>query len=266
MSLGSPDINETLTYLQKQFADIMDGELVGVYLHGSLAMGGFNPDTSDIDIVAVTDKPIKPETKRRLAKLFLKCSANPYPIEISFLNKGQLKEWQHPCEFDFHYSEFWRDRYENDLKSGTGEWINDDIKTDADLAAHITILNNRGISIAGRPIPEVFPPVPQPDYISSIVTDFKDCIANIGEDPIYCTLNMIRVYWYLKEGVISSKREAGNWGVVHLPVELKETVERVNECYSDKSGDRNFTKDELLIVRDYFSDRVKKLMRNRGLS
>ncbi|OIU71667.1 aminoglycoside adenylyltransferase domain-containing protein [Rossellomorea aquimaris] len=256
----SPDVQNTIAYLQKKIANIMDGELVGFYIHGSLAMGGFNPGTSDIDIVAVTDKAIKLETKRRLAKLFLKCSANPYPIEISFLNKGQLKEWQHPCQFDFHYSEFWRDRYENDLNSGTGEWINDDIKTDADLAAHITILNNRGICIGGRPITEVFPPVPRSDYISSIVSDFKDCIANIEEDPIYCTLNMIRVYWYLKEGVISSKREAGQWGVVNLPSDLRETVEKVNESYYSKSDKYHFTRDELLPVRDYFSDQVQKLL------
>jgi predicted nucleotidyltransferase len=256
----SPDVKDTLTYLQKESAIIMDGNLVGFYIHGSLAMGGFNPGTSDIDIVVVTFQHIKVETKRRLAKLFLMCSTNPYPIEISFLHKGQLKEWQHPCEFDFHYSEFWRERYENDLKSGTCEWINDDIKTDADLAAHITILNNRGICIAGSSINEVFPLVPHSDYVSSIVGDFNDCIENIEEDPIYCTLNMIRVYWYLKEGVISSKREAGNWGVVNLPEELRETVKKVNQYYSDKSFVRNFTKEELLIVKDYLLDHVQKLL------
>jgi predicted nucleotidyltransferase len=257
----STEVENFIIHLQKEITNIIEENLVGSYLHGSLAMGGFNPDTSDIDIMVVTDKPIKLETKRRLAKFFLKCSANPYPIEISFLNKGQLKEWQHPCEFDFHYSEFWRDRYENDLKSGTCEWINDDIKTDADLAAHITILNNRGICIAGRPINEIIPLVPQSDYVSSIVSDFNDCIENIDEDPIYCTLNMIRVYWYLKEGVISSKREAGHWGVVNLPSELRMMIKKVNDCYSDINDDRDFTKEELLTVRDYFTQHVQGLLR-----
>lgn len=257
---SSPEVKNTITHMQKEITNILDGDLAGFYLHGSLAMGGFNPDTSDIDIVVVTDKPIKLKTKKRLAKFFLMCSVNPFPIEISFLNKGQLIEWQHPCEFDFHFSEFWRNRYEKDLLNGTSKWINEDVKTDADLAAHITILNNRGICIAGRPIHEVFPLVPQSDYISSIVGDFHDCIENIEEDTVYCTINMIRVFWYLKEGVISTKQEAGEWGVGNLPEELRLTIRKVNDCYSGKNDDCTFTKEELVIVRDYFSGHVQKLL------
>lgn len=254
------DVKNTITHLQKEITNILDGELIGFYLHGSLAMGGFNPNTSDIDIVVVTDQLIQVKTKRRLAKLLLLSSNNPYPIEISFLYMGQLKEWQHPCEFDFHFSEFWRNRYEEDLLNGTSKWINGDVKTDADLAAHITILNNRGICTSGRPICEVFPVVPQSDYISSIVGDFKDCIENIEEDTVYCTLNMIRVFWYLSEGVISSKQEAGNWGISNLPEELRLTIRKVNDCYSGKNDDCTFTKEELVIVRDYFSGHVQKLL------
>ncbi|MBH9966223.1 aminoglycoside adenylyltransferase domain-containing protein [[Bacillus] enclensis] len=255
------DVNNTITHLHKEIANILDAELIGFYLHGSLAMGGFNPHTSDIDIVVVTDQPIGVETKRKLAKLLLLSSNDPSPIEISFLHKGLLEEWQHPCEFDFHFSEFWRERYEGDMVSGTSRWINDDIKTDADLAAHITILHNRGICIAGRPIHEVFPVVPRSDYISSIVGDFHDCLENIEEDPIYCTLNMIRVFWYLKGGVISSKQEAGEWGVINLPEEFRMTIKKVNDCYSGKNDDCTFTKEELVIIRDYFSDHVQELLR-----
>jgi predicted nucleotidyltransferase len=261
---SSLEVRNFIIQLQKDITKIIEGELVGIYLHGSLAMGGFNPNTSDIDIVVVTGEPIKAEKKRRLVKFLLLCSNNPYPIEISFLHKGQLEEWHHPCEFDFHFSEFWRERYEEDMLGETHNWTNEDIKTDADLAAHVTIINNRGICVAGRPIREVFPLVPQSDYISSIVGDFKDCIENIEEDPIYCTLNMIRVFWYLKDGVISSKQEAGNWGLVNLPEELRMTIAKVNDCYTDKSDDEIFTKEELLKVRDYFICHVEKLLRKYG--
>jgi hypothetical protein len=42
--------------------------------------------------------------------------------------------------------------------------------------------------------------------------------------PIYGTLNLIRVFWYLKEGVISSKQEAGYWVLLTLPKELSITI------------------------------------------
>jgi predicted nucleotidyltransferase len=85
--------------------------LIGIYIHGSIAMGGFNPNTSDIDVLVATSKSMKVEMKRVLEKFLLMYSKSPFPVEISFLNCEQLKEWQHPCPFDFHYSEFWRERY-----------------------------------------------------------------------------------------------------------------------------------------------------------
>jgi predicted nucleotidyltransferase len=258
---SSQNVKNTITNLQKEVTNIIDDELVGVYLHGSLAMGGFNPKTSDIDILVVTGQPINEETKKELAAFLLKFSSNPYPVEISFLHKGHLKVWQHPCEFDFHYSEFWRERYEEDLIAGTFRWINGEIKTDADLAAHITILNNRGICLAGRPIREVFPLVPESDYISSIVGDFKDCIEKIAEDPVYCTLNMVRVFWYLEKGVISSKQKAGEWGVVNFPEELRMTIRKVNDCYMGKNDESTFTKEELMKIRDYCYDHVEEFLR-----
>ncbi len=145
----SSDIKDFIFNLQKHIYKIND-DLIGFYIHGSLAMGGFNPNSSDIDVLVVTDKSITVETKRNLAKLLLMCSNSPYPVEISFLNKEQLKDWQHPCPFDFHYSEFWRERYENDLFRGTYKFLNGDIFTDTDLAAHITITNYRGVCVTGK--------------------------------------------------------------------------------------------------------------------
>jgi predicted nucleotidyltransferase len=246
--------------IQKEITKILNDDLVGFYIHGSIAMGGFNPNISDIDLLAATNKSIAVETKRKLAKFFLNCSNSPYPVEISFMNKEQLKDWQHPCPFDFHYSEYWRERYENDLFRGTYEFLNGNVNADPDLAAHITILKNRGICVGGKPIAEVFPLVPRSDYISSIVGDFKDCLDRIEEDPVYCTLNLIRVFWYLKEGVISSKQEAGNWGLLTLPKELTITVNKVIVCYTSQSDAYKFESEELLMLKNYISNNVQKLL------
>ena len=35
----------------------LEGNLVGVYLRGSLATGDFIPGTSDLDVLAVTERP-----------------------------------------------------------------------------------------------------------------------------------------------------------------------------------------------------------------
>ncbi|MFD0051663.1 aminoglycoside adenylyltransferase domain-containing protein [Actinomycetes bacterium NPDC127524] len=260
MKTDSSDTKEFIFNLQKKISEIINDDLISIYIHGSLAMGGFNPNSSDIDVLAITNKSMTVETKRKLAKLLLTHSSSPFPVEISFLNTEQLKVWQHPCPFDFHYSECWRERYANDLLSGTEIFLNGDVNTDADLAAHITITNKRGVCVYGKSIEEAFPLVPSSDYLSSITGDFTNCIKNIEEDPIYCTLNLIRVYWYLKDRVISSKLEAGNWGVSTFPKELQNTVAKVVVCYSNNRDTYGFEKDELVMLKNYISNGAKKLL------
>jgi predicted nucleotidyltransferase len=260
MQSFSAEVENIIISIQEELTTILNDDLAGLYIHGSLAMGGFNPDKSDIDLLVVTKKSITVETKRKLAKFFLNCSNSPYPVEISFINTEQLKGWQHPCPFDFHYSEFWRERYEHDLVGNTHKFLTGSSSTDPDLAAHITILHNRGICVTGKPIAEIFPIVPHSDYLSSIVGDFHECLDRIQEDPIYCTLNIIRVFWYVKEGVISSKEEAGRWGLATLPKELSGTVNKIIDCYSSGKDDCQFENDELLRFRDYVATNVQIIL------
>ncbi|WP_025784364.1 aminoglycoside adenylyltransferase domain-containing protein [Sporosarcina sp. D27] len=250
--------------LEKGIQRIIKDDFVGFYIHGSLAMGGFNPNSSDIDVLVVTNKAIGVEIKWLLAQFFLHYSNCPFPVEISFLNKEQLKEWKHPCPFDFHYSEFWRKRYQDDLISTTFQFSQNDNNTDTDLAAHITITNHRGICVSGDSIARVFPIVPKSDYITSIMGDFQDCVRNIEDEPVYCCLNLIRVFWYLKEGVISSKQDAGDWGLKILPQDLRITVEKAINIYTDKKNNNSFDKEELHFFKNYIAEKVDSLLQTRA--
>ncbi len=253
-------VKEFVFVLQNEIMNILQDDFIGFYLHGSLAMGGFNPNSSDIDILVITKESMKMEDKRNLAQFFLNYSNSPYPIEISFLNNEQLKHSQHPFPFDFHYSEFWRDCYEKNLLTDTYHFLYEAIKTDADLAAHITITKHKGICMKGKPIDDVFPNVPKSDYIKSIMSDYQYCIENIVEDPIYCSLNLIRVFWYLKEGVISSKQEAGIWGLKTFPQELIITIRKVLDSYGNRK-DCSFDTNELEVLKDYISIKVQALIK-----
>ena len=255
--MRTPDVKEFINHVHPEVAKIVKGDMIGFYIHGSLALGGFNPKGSDIDIIVVTNNSLAAAIKRELATFFLNCSNSPFPIEISFLHKEQVKQWQHPCPFDFHYSECWRERYENDLLNGTDHFLNAKVSTDTDLAAHITILHHKGICISGRPIAEVFPTVPPEDYLSAILGDYKDCLENIEANPVYCTLNLIRVFWYVKEGVISSKQEAGEWGISTFPEEIGGTIRKVLDCYEKGRDLPLFEKEELLVVKNYILHNVQ---------
>ena len=59
------DAERLLGAFVEQSRAILGENLVGVYLHGSLAMGCFNPRSSDVDLLVVVREDIPPKVKRR---------------------------------------------------------------------------------------------------------------------------------------------------------------------------------------------------------
>ncbi len=212
-------------------ADALGSNLAGFYLHGSLAMGCFNPACSDVDLLAITRRGMTVETKRRIAELLLKTSGAPSPIEISFLREANLRPWAYPTPYDFHYSRDWHQKLQRELSSGEWQAWDDERGRDKDLAAHITITLRRGICLYGEPIAVAFPPVPLEHYRASLQADFEWAYERLGQDPVYFILNACRIYAYLCEGRICSKDEGGAWVMSVLPEAFRETVSRALEIY-----------------------------------
>ncbi|HID56657.1 TPA: DUF4111 domain-containing protein [Candidatus Poribacteria bacterium] len=249
-------IEEFLTALR----EILKDNLVGLYLHGSLAMGCFNPKLSDLDLLAVTKRRMSLEEKREIIQLLLRSSGSPSPIEISFLSHADLNPWRYPTPFDLHYSEEWRDQYIEQLQSGEWRSWNEERLEDEDLAAHITIAINSGIPLHGPSPERVFPGIPEEDYVASILSDFQWACDRMREKPVYGVLNSCRVYLYLLEGKISSKEEAGDWAIVNLPCEFRGIPLQALGIYR---GDHNKAQfDDHLLDRFvlYMRRRISELM------
>jgi predicted nucleotidyltransferase len=109
-------IRRQVRNLVEALGQLLNMDLVGVYLYRSLAMGCFNPRTSDLDFLIVMRRGMTIETKRRLAKILLRLSNAPVPIEASFLTTESLTHWRHPAPYDFHYSEDHRAKYDQALR------------------------------------------------------------------------------------------------------------------------------------------------------
>lgn len=227
--------------------EILRDNLTGVYLHGSLAMGCFNPQRSDIDLLVVTRRGMTVETKWRIAGLLLHCSNDPRPIEISLLSESNLQPWRHPTPFDFHFGEDWRKGLEEQMADGRWRTWNDEPRTDADLAAHITITRHRGICLYGEPIADVFPDVPHEDYIDSIVSDYWWGLERIERFPVYFVLNACRILACLREGRVCSKDEGGAWALRTLPEAFHPLVAQALQVYRGSGAEERF--DETTLER-----------------
>jgi len=239
---------------------ILADNLVGIYLHGSLAMGCFNADRSDVDLLVVTRQGIALEPKRALGKLLLRSSEAPRPIEISFVHQADLQPWQYPTPFDLHYGEGWRGRYEAELADDGWRHWNDTHRTDPDLAAHCTIMLTRGICLFGEPISAVFPPVPRADYVSALLYDVDTAPAWIADNPVYGILNLCRVLWYLTDEQIASKDEGGVWAVEYLPEAHRPLVLQALNIYRGSCEDTAFDPGALAEFAMYMDARIKQLV------
>ncbi len=191
--------------------------LVGIYLHGSLAMGCFNPAVSDVDMLVVNERRMRLETKHDLMHVLLAASGRPRPLELSFLSRTELTSWRHPTPYDFHFGEDHRAQYEEDLASGGWERWDDGERLDEDLAGHLTVTRERGVVLWGAPIADVFPDVPAGDYLASILADLEWARARPDIVTEYRLLNLCRVLGYLETGRVMSKREGGEWALEATP-------------------------------------------------
>ncbi len=207
---------------------LLGENLVGVYLHGSLAFGCFKPDASDVDILVVARDRLDAATKRRIADALIELSraAPKKGLEMSVVTQAALREFRHPTPYEFHFSNDWIERYAADAVDLEAE------RTDPDLAAHLTVVRLRGVRLLGAPIEEVVPPIPRDAYLRSIANDAAYASRNLASDPVYGVLNLCRVLAFIRDGLITSKAEGGRWAVQHLPADFIPLAQAALDVYA----------------------------------
>lgn len=178
--------------------------LVGIYLHGSIAMNCYHPNKSDIDLIIVVEDALDKKLKRKILE-FLVLSKKPY--ELSIVLKEICKNFIYPTPYDFHYSI----SYLSNALDDPDAYINQMCGVDYDLAAHFKVIYERGIVLYGSNIEECFKDISRKDYLDSILRDFKDYKLSLSKNPTYYILNTCRIIAYLKENKIFSKEEAGEY-------------------------------------------------------
>jgi len=224
------DTEELLKRFTNESKRIIGDDLAGIYLHGSLAMGCFNPDRSDIDLIVVTAGPMTFETKRKFLEMTAELNAlGPAKgIEMSVVRKEVCDPFLYPTPYELHFSAGHLESWERDPE----EYINRMNGTDRDLAAHFTMINRRGRCLYGLPIKEVFAEIPAEDYMDSIWFDVENAAEEITQYTMYLTLNLARVLAYKEEGLALSKKEGGEWALENIPSEYRPLIEDALKDYS----------------------------------
>lgn len=222
---GAPQTARQLDQFVDSLCEIGGENLLGVYLHGSLAMRCFQPGRSDLDLLVLLAQPLTPEQRRACAQMLLQLSGAPSPIEISFLHRRQFEPWRRPTPFDFHFSEAWRTAIADDLATGAWERWGDTERVDEDLAAHFTVALRRGVVLWQARNAPPFPQPPWEDYLHSIIDDLlwarrqlaKAGRENRDDNGVYLILNACRVWAAVSDRLVLSKAEGATWAAPRLP-------------------------------------------------
>lgn len=235
--------------------EILGEKLTGIYLHGSMAMGCFNPKKSDIDIIIVIEDCISNTQKIMLMKniVFLNSKAPKKGLEISVVKKEYCNPFVYPTPYELHFSsahlKWFNDNPNDYIEKMKGE--------DLDLAAHFTIIRKYGIVLYGERIEDIFAPVPEKDYFDSISSDIERAEDDILKQPIYVILNLCRVLAFVSEGLCLSKEDGGKWGIGHLPIEFHLIIQVALNCYSsdmemiiEKNDAIIFARKMLQLIKD----------------
>ena len=171
--------------------NILCDNLIGIYLHGSLAMGCYNEKKSDIDLLVVVKNDVPREIKRRYMDMVvaLNHKAPSKGIELSIVKEAVCRPFVYPTPFELHFSA----AHLNWYLLNPEDYIEKMNGTDKDLAAHFTIIYHRGKTLYGKEIKSVFSEVSSKDYMDSIWLDVKNAKEDIIDDTMYIILNLCRV-------------------------------------------------------------------------
>jgi hypothetical protein len=188
----------------RRIGQIVEGDLIGVYLHGSLALGDFHLERSDIDLLAVTAREVPADIKATLCEA-LSPSSLPCPadgLEFSLVMRGSLRRRDTAPIFELHVA--------TDTKAGTERCIDGTGRSgDTDLVMHYAVLRSRGVALLGPEPAEVFPEVRRELLLDALRGELDWAMSNAS--PSYQVLNAARAWRFLEDNTICSKSEGGEW-------------------------------------------------------
>ena len=189
----------------------LGSSLVGFYLDGSIALGEFEADRSDIDFVVVTDGDTPPEMFVTLAALHARLAVEAPrwgpELEGSYVPRDAIRH--HDARPAPHpYIDRGTGRLEI-VRQESGYWV-----------IHRYVLREYGVALIG-PEPRTFIDPVRPDDLRRAVSDvLREWWMPMLEEPMrlqgwgyrcYAVLTMCRMLYSLSHGTIVSKRVAAHW-------------------------------------------------------
>jgi predicted nucleotidyltransferase len=244
-----PEVTLLLDDLVSRITDALGDNLVGVYLGGSLALGGFEPQTSDVDVLVVTERPLSATDMTRLAALHerLPTAHNEFAqeYEVYYLDRVSIRRFapgqQHvkvgPDE-PLHWAEH------------RPSWV-----------LERWTARECGIALAGPDLKTLIDPVSPEDLRSAAAGELRVRLRHWSDGSwprrelshlgvqAYEVETACRALFTIETGEMSSKRDAVGWAVLTLPERWHPLIACSQSCRRDWTRNETRIPDVLDFLR-----------------
>jgi hypothetical protein len=188
-------------------ARVLGPALVGVYLHGSAALGGWSATHSDIDLLGVVARPLDRRVKRvisaRLNHPSLVCPARA-GLELSLVTAAVAADPPRRPPFELHVS----------TGPSPQTHLGGPAAADPDLLLHFAVCRRAGVAVAGPDPVEVFAQPPRAWLLERAAAELRWASRHgTFADRV---LTACRTWRYLEDDVLGSKVESGGWARARL--------------------------------------------------
>jgi len=183
-------------------AGLPEGLLTGVYLHGSVVLGGWHPARSDVDLLVVATtsaEPVLAAIRAALEERTWRSTGVGVGVECSVVTRDAAQRPDEPWPFLLHLST---------TSGGAPRWVDGRaVAGDPDLLMHYVVTREHGWAAYG-PAPEhVFGAVSRRAVLEYLRGELSWALGHGTES--YVVLNALRAIIYAREGRVVSKIQAG---------------------------------------------------------
>jgi hypothetical protein len=202
-----PTLDAYLTAVTGGLARVLGSGLVGVYLHGSAALGGWSAEHSDVDLLGVVAHQLVRGAKRvvsaRLNHPSLTCPASR-GLELCLVTAAVAGGPPRRPPFELYLT--------------TGPWPRTDLggttATDPGLLLQFAACRRSGLAVTGPEPVEVFAEPPRAWLLEQAAAE----LARAGRHGSFTdrVLAACRAWRFLEDDVLAARVESGRWARLRL--------------------------------------------------
>lgn len=227
---GYTEIDEILNWLQAKISSVLGAKLIGIYLYGSLVLGDFDYDISDIDLMVATETDID---------------------ELDFLNLNKIhvelvEEFKHWVDrIEISYISIKALQTIKTLKNkiaiiSPGEAFN--IKeTGIDWLINCYLIQKQNIILFGPKPSTIIDKISKDAFLSAVKSqlyEWYDWITHTKNSyayQSYAVLTICRALYVIQNGEQVSKKQAAHWAQSTYP-EWEELIKKALSWRLDRQN------------------------------